>query len=521
MTKRKNSAGDWVTNVPSFVDSLPVLDFPFERLPDLFAPERTVLKLGEERRYHSYLWCFIRRKVVGRSGSSFDRSSLSAARVAALPAALDRLSKKFRYGGARPASSHSGVDRLGQFLAWADRAEHEGRYETVLSDPELALQALRGYHSFLRSRLQSHQVSAKTAAVSDQAAIAGLSTIHGCEFKDHIEALVARGGQGRGTKVPTDEELLAFVSRAQAVFDSAAELVLNGAASLLDDRRLLRLSAVDDSDTFTLPQSYTQGRLMELACLAFAALMVADSGANLAVLQGYEEPDDLLDQLAQPEKLGLRDSAIKFRAGGKLVPVLLTALTVTRLRTYLSVRQAFMASLGGEDIRPLFVQGSFPTAFVGASKRPMAIRPLSNDLLNHLRHRFSAVGADLPKVTLRQLRAYKQQHLVRHEPLNVAAGVMGHSVETALRAYCKAQKGLREAEMGQFFRSLEKLFLRPPEGFETYRQASLCLPGDAQTTASPRHRSRTRPCSRTAPRSRGVSSATTTGCTLMRQTCAS
>jgi hypothetical protein len=477
MTKRKTIAGNWVTNTPGFIAALPVIDFPCERLPDLFSPVRTVLQLGGGYRCHVYLWCFLRRKAAGRPRVSFDPSSQSAARVAALPAALDRLSKQFRHAGARSASIHKSFKSLGQFLAWADSAEHGGRYEAILSDPDLALQALRGHHSFLRSRMQSHQVDARTAANADKAVIGLLSTIHGREFKDHIEPLSEGKGQRHGTKAPKDEDLRAFVSRAQAVFDSAAELVLNGTSSTLVDVRRLRLSAVDDSDTASLPQSYTRERLMELACLAFAALTLADSGANLAVLQEYEEPEDLLHQLAQPDKLGLRDRAIKFRAGDKLVPVHLTALTTTRLRTYLSVRRAFVASLGGLDIRPFFLQGAYPKA-AGPERSPTAIRPIDKALLAYLRRKFSIVGADLPQVTLRQLRAYKQQYLVRHEPLHVAAEMMGHSVETAVRAYSKAQEGLREAEVGQFLGSLEKTVLTASKGLQG-KSPSEALPAGA------------------------------------------
>lgn len=454
--------GDWVANKPSFIAMLPVLDFPFDRLPEIFVPERTVLDLGDGFRSHSYVWCYRRRKTAaGRT--LFDRSSLSAVRVAALPAALNRLSVEFRHAGYRPQTIDGYLEELRHFLAWADGAEHKDRFEAVLRDPEVALQALRGHHSFLRSRLQSHQMSSATAALRDHMVIAVLSTIHGRGFKDHIEALSSGTCRGRGTKAPKDGEVQAFVSRVQAVFDSAAELVLNEAASTPADPRRLRLSAVEDSDSTTLPGTYTQGRLMELACVAFVALVLADSGANLAVLRSYEEPDDLLGQLAQPEKVNLRDRAIKFRAGGKLVPVHLSALTTTRLRTYLAVRQAFVSSIGGEDIRPFFIQGTYPKA-IGDKRTPMGVRPLDPALLDHLRKKFSSVRANLPQVTLRQLRTYKQQHLVRHQPLNVAAAMMGHSVETAVRAYCRAQEGLREAEIGQFLCSLEKTVLAASDG---------------------------------------------------------
>lgn len=461
VTRQVSAEQRWVTNTPSFIGTLPVLDFPFDRLPELFAPDRTVLRLGAGFRVHCYLWCYLRRKSV-HGTTAFDPASLSATRVAELPAALDRLSKWCRHSNARPAHTETHFRRLSLFLAWADAPENEGRYEAVLSDPQAALQALRGYHSLLRSRLQSHQLASATAADRDQRAIACLSVIHNREFKDHVEPLSTRKDQGRGTQAPKPDEVQLFLSRAQAVFDSAAELLLQDAVRTPANVRRLRLSSVDGSDTRALPDSYTQERLMELACVAFAALVLADSGTNLAVLQSYEESEDLKEQLMQPEKVNLRGRATKFRAGGKLVPVHLTALTTTRLRAYLRVRQAFVKSLRCDDIRPLFVQGAYWSAW-GKTNSPITVKPLDRQFLTNLRKKFSSVGAELPQVTLRQLRSYKQQHLVRHQPLAVAAAVMGHSVETAVRSYCRAQQGLRAAEMSQFLRSLERTVRSPRE----------------------------------------------------------
>jgi|APMI01.1.fsa_nt_gi hypothetical protein len=474
MTERKDASGQqWVKNSPNFVAALPALDFPFDRLPELFAPERTVLSLGDGFRGHTYLWCYLTRESV-HAGTSFDRSSLSATRVAAMPAALDRLSKWCRHDNCRPASVHQRIRNLSYFLSWVDGKENQRLYEAVLTDREIAQKALRAYHSFLRSQLMSHQLASGTASDRDRDAVACLSTVHDCDFEDHLEPLASRRRQRRGTIVPKDSEVQLFVSRAQAVFDSAAELALSKIAATPSGARRLRLSAVDDADTVALPDGYTDTRLMELACVAFAALALADSGTNLGVLRGYEEPEDLQDQLARPEKVNLRHRAIKFRAGGKIVPVHLTALTTTRLPVYMRVRQAFVESLGDVDIRPFFVQGAY-TAVAFAGSVPTALQPLSASLLQHLRNKFSSIGAELPPVTLRQLRSYKQQHLVRHQPLPVAATIMGHSVETAVRVYSQAQEGLREAEMGQFLGSLEKTVLAASSG----------LPGSSLTKSLP------------------------------------
>lgn len=199
---------------------------------------------------------------------------------------------------------------------------------------------------------------------------------------------------------------------------------------------------------------------MELACVAYAGLVFVDSGANLSVLKEYEEPENLEEQLAEPDRINLTQKAVKFRAGGKDVEVHLSATTMTRLKTYLRVRQALVTSLGGDDIAPVFVQ----CAYDSPRGEPTAVCTLDQDFLHYIRRKVTRAGASLPSVTLRQLRAYKQQDLVRRAPVAVAAKVMGHSVKTAIMAYCKAQEATRQGEMGAFLGSLQKTVLPASEG---------------------------------------------------------
>lgn len=72
----------------------------------------------------------------------------------------------------------------------------------------------------------------------------------------------------------------------------------------------------------------------------------------------------------------------------------------------------------------------------------------------------SAAGGKLPSVTLRQLRAYKQQHLVRHHGLIAAADAMGHTIATSVASYSAAQEGVQANEMGRFMSSLQKTVIR-------------------------------------------------------------
>lgn len=447
-------AAHWQRSTPTYVKTLPILDFPFKTPPDIYVPASTVLQLGDEGKIYAFQWCYLRRYGKGRA-TSFDVISLSEARAKAMPLALERLSKWFRFNNARPRSVCRSLQNLGLLLSWADQPQHAGRFEALLIDPDLALEALKGHHSYLRSQLQSHQRASGTVARRDQDAIACLSEIHGRVYKDYIEPLQSM--QGRGTEAPDAHAVGEFSSTLQAIFDSAAEMVLGERP--LPHVRLLRISASDDSKVVELRASYGLLRLMELACVAYAGLVFVDSGANLSVLKEYEEPEDLEEQLAEPDRINLRQKAVKFRARGKNVEVHLSATTMTRLKTYLRVRQTLVASLGGDDIAPMFVQCTYDNL----KGEPTAVCTLDRSFLHYIRLKVTRMGASLPSVTLRQLRAYKQQDLVRRAPVAMAAKVMGHSVKTAIQVYCKVQDAARRGEMREFLGSLEKTIIENPQ----------------------------------------------------------
>lgn len=453
----------WQKNTPSFVARLPVVEFPFDELPDVYAPERTVLKLSDGKLIHPYLCCYLERRTAGRDAggnTGYSPTSLSPVRVAALPQVIERLSMWCRFKAARAASIVGIFRWLLQFLTWADDAENQGKFESVLTDADLAHEALKGHHTYLRQLLQAHRIGHTTAAGRDRGAIAVLSEIHGRSYKDVIEPLT-QSGTGSSTETPREKDVEQFMAALQAVFDSAARQILRDGEETKGGRawqRVIRLSATDDSRAVTLPQRYTDVRLMELACVTFAGLAIGDSGANLAQIQAYEEPDDLQEQLRQPERINLRRRVIKFRAGSKLVPVYLTGTTVSRLGTYLRIRGRLVAQLGGGDIAPLFVQCRFGPR---PGAEPVSVRALDDLLLKHLRNKLRFIGGDLPAITLRQLRAYKQQHLLRKEGVKVAAELMGHSVATAIAAYSRTEERVRLGEMGQFLRSLISTVLAP------------------------------------------------------------
>lgn len=438
----------WQPCTPTFTRTLPVLEFPFKTLPDIYAPASTVLKLKDGSRINAFQWCYLRRKSEGRGEriKSFETTSLCEDRVKAMPVALERLSRWIAFKNSRAQSVKAVLTNLSHFIFWADHPQNDGRLTSLLTDPDVAFEALRGYHTHLHSRLQSHQFTAGRAALLDQTAISCLSEIHGLEYRDRIEPI--QWTNGDGTKAPGAQAVGTLVSMLQGIFDSAAAMSL--AEQSVPGERQLRASATDDTKVVQLSERYGPLRLMELACAAYTALVFADSGANLSVLQEFEEPDDLGEQLAVPDRVNLTQKAVKFRAGAKIVEVHLSSTTITRLNTFLRVRQKLVASLGGADITPMFILCRYECR----KGEPLAVRPLDQNFLKDLRKKVAYAGVILPAVTLRQLRVYKQQELVRRVPVPVAATMLGQTIQTAIRSYCKATEATRLGEMTGFLASL-------------------------------------------------------------------
>lgn len=445
-----NRTSNKVKNTPTFVKKLAKLEFPFQHTPAEYAPETTILTLACGTQVYPHLWCYLDREKKNRC-AEFNPESLSAARIKATPVAVERLSKWFKFKNLRPATIKGAMRTMSGLMNWVDEKQNNGEFENILNDSNVALNALRLYHSHLRQRVQAHHITAKTAADRDQIAIAVMSQIHDRAFHNEIEPL--KNPHTGGTSPPRDDEISAFMNTAQAIFDSVIKNLFpqSGNATHKSRERVLRLSATDDKKVL-LSESYSDLRLMELGCIAFAALAIGDSGANLSQIQSYQEPEDLDSQLAVPDRVNLTQKQIKFRAKNGYVPVHLTTTTLSRIRAYLRLREVLRQYLVCPDVNAMFIQCKYSTR--GKLARPHEITQLHDEFLAYLRKRFSMVGAVLPNISLRQLRLYKQQNIVRKNNLKVAADVMGHTVGTAIRAYSKAQESVRQSDIGTFLASL-------------------------------------------------------------------
>lgn len=448
---------DWAQAGRAYCAELPKLAFPLVGdAPEFYVPQRTILRMSDGAQMHTHLWCYLERKLLPGKFYQFNPSSLSAQRVKDMSRVIERLSKRFRFDNARPRTVTQGLHFLASILNWLDEPNHQGRYEAVLSDPDLALEALKQHHSYVRQRMQANRTGNNfgQAAASnlDTNAIKMMSVVHDREYGDEIEPIPFFHSEG--VKPPKTESVAGFMACLQGVFDSVTEITLD---AQLDARKEAPLGALrwdtgEIAHSVEIPPQTRIERLMELGCVAYAGLCLGDSGANLAAIQSYEEPEDMQEQLANPEKINLRHKVIKFRAGGKEVPVHLTVTTFTRLRSYLRLREALRLRLGCQDISPMFIQTVY--GLRARTEMPLGITPLGSNFTALLRRKFRFVGINLPAVTMQQLRVYKSGIVIREHNPKVAADMMGNSVSTAIRKYSKITEAESQSEVAPFLTSL-------------------------------------------------------------------
>ena len=452
---------EWINTGGNYSKRLPKLAYPLQgAIPDIYIPESTILRMQDDTQIHVWLWCYLERKTQGGT-HLFNPLSLSSQRVKDLPEAVKRLSDRYRFENKRPRTVHADLNNLSALLYWLDDPRHQGRYESILSESNLALEALKNYHTHLRQRMQANHavkpISAAAASQREFGAVKSMSIIHDRQYDDEIELI--KYVHGDGVKAPKSEDVGTFMACMEGVFDAVTRIVLEGQLDNEDESSLGNLcwQSGGQECSVPIPAGIHIERVMELGCMAYAALCIGDSGVNLAQIQACEEPEDLDKQLDWPEKLNLRQKVIKLRAGGKVVPFHLTATTVTRLRAYLSLREALRLRLDCPNIRPMFIQCNYDAS--NAFKRPLEIIPLVTNFTSRLRRRLRLFGIELPSVTMQQLRAYKQGALAKKFNPKVVAGMMGNTVATAIRRYNKITETESRLEMAPFMARLTSVVL--------------------------------------------------------------
>ncbi len=186
------------------------------------------------------------------------------------------------------------------------------------------------------------------------------------------------------------------------------------------------------------------------AAYAFAALFLAETGINLSQLQGMKWSPELSESVQSPSVVRQKFREVKYRAGGVEIAFKVSVGFMPKLKTYLKLREYLVQDASLDEL------------FIGRGRSNETVG-LSPDFLNQLYERLEFFGVVLPRVTARQWRAAKQDWAISNHGPVVAAKLLGHSLETAIRAYSNGTDSAHKAEMGAFLASVEKTVLRANE----------------------------------------------------------
>ncbi len=482
-------------------------------------PERALLEWdGVDGRVDIGQLCYLRRERIHTKRRTFDVASLGGQRVQAVRNLVNHLSEVQRIGGARPATVQGQAKALVQFVNWSDR---QG-FHQVLCDQQETERAMVKYCKAQRELVSQSQLRRNPAATKLRVLRSCLASYFGSDtFGEHAPIMRNRHSDTQPTEVPDQEAQGILLAWSDALFSTISRQILefgpypyavtvnSGNTLWLLPTRYAQSWGKDavvkypawDPDTGELrsfeqlcdifasrgerfPRSrarsarrravasleetnsnrvaYIRLTHAALAANCFAVLFLAETGINLAQLLGMEWSPELVESLRSPSVVRQKFREIKYRAGGREVFFQVSLGFLPKLRTYLELREYLLQEA---ECTKLFI-------WLDGTNSPSG---LSENFLHHLYLRLGRMGVVLRRISARQWRAAKQDWVVNnHDPVT-AAKVMGHTLETALRAYSNGTAAAHRAEMGAFLASVEKTIVRAGEKGRWGRQRRGCL----------------------------------------------
>lgn len=473
----------------------------------LLHPERALLHWGDHcSRSDIGQICYLKRSEPSsqRKRRTFDIASFCSERAKVVRLLVALLSEQMTLGAMRPRTVHGALRKVLEMVNWADM---QGLHQ-VLCDKQATAEAFHRYVREKREQVSLGSLNRNSVAHSQRALLSTLREF----FKDDefcVDARLLRQQQAASlpTSVPDVESQAALLAWADALFSSICKLVLDfkpypmqvttarderlylvphmhdrgkGGASqglvgwnletgeLRTREEIRKLTAeagaknpVQRSWAITWltakhlkaanehAQSSIRRSHASMAASCFAALFLAETGVNLEQLLTLKWSSTLAVSLEDASVVRQKFREVKFRAGRKEVAFTVSLGFMPKLKAYLALREYLVQDA---DCDALFL-------IVGHYAQLRRVTGLRTQFLDQLYSRLDTLGVVLPRVTARQWRAAKQDWAVSNHSPVVAAKLMGHSLDTALRSYSNGTDAAHKAEMSAFLASVEKTVL--------------------------------------------------------------
>ncbi|MEM5440171.1 integrase [Paraburkholderia diazotrophica] len=475
----------------------------------LLHPERALLKWeGFDSSSDIGRICYLTRDTSSRQRTrrTFDHTSFSSERAKVVRLLVTQLSERMTLGAMRPKTVYAALRVVLDFVNWADR---QGLHQ-VLCDEKATADAVHCYFREQREQVSLGNLNRNSAARYQHNLLSMLRELfRNEEFCADARQLRGRQEASVPTAVPDAGAQAALLTWADTLFSGISTLVLDfkpypvrmttargenlclvphlhGRSEGNDSRGLLgwnletgeprtreelttrmaeagtnnprerswtiaRLAAKHLTAANADAQSPIRRSHASIAASCFAALFLAETGINLAQLLTMKWSPELVASLQDASVARQKFREVKYRADGREVTFTVSLGFMPKLRAYLALREYLVQDA---DCDTLFIVAGHHAQ----RRRPMG---LPTQFLVQLYSRLDTLGIMLPRITARQWRAAKQDWAVSNHGPVVAARLMGHSLDTALRAYSNGTDAAHKAEIGAFLASVEKTVLKP------------------------------------------------------------
>ncbi|AJZ57019.1 integrase family protein [Paraburkholderia fungorum] len=482
---------------------------PLAETMTLLHPERALLKWeGFRNRSDIGQICYLTRDTSSaqRTRHTFDHRSFSSERTKVVRLLVTQLSEHMTLGALRPSTIYFVLRVVLDFVNWADR---HGLHQ-VLHDEMATAQAVDRYFREKREQVSLGNLNHNNVAQIQRNLLSVLRAFfRNDDFCTDAKVLRHQQDASVPTIVPDTAAQAVLLAWADALFSSISSLVLDfkpypvrvttargesfcivphsydrsegddspgllgwnlemGVPRTREELRtrmaeagaknprhrswaIARLTAKHLTAANGDPQSPIRRSHASMAAVCFAALFLAETGVNLAQLLAMKWSPDLAASLQDASVVRQKFREVKYRTGGKAVRFTVSLAFMPKLKAYLALREYLVRDA---DWDTLFV-------VVGHHAQQRRLTGLSTQFLAQLYSRFDTLGIVLPRISARQWRAAKQDWAVSNHGPVVAARLMGHSLDTALRSYSNGTDAAHKAEMGAFLASVEKTVLKP------------------------------------------------------------
>jgi hypothetical protein len=179
------------------------------------------------------------------------------------------------------------------------------------------------------------------------------------------------------------------------------------------------------------------------AAYAFGLLFLAETGINLSQLLAMKWSTELEQAVQAPFVVRQKFREVKYRARGAEFAFKVSIGFMPKLKIFLALRKYIIQK---KKVHQLFI-GAGTTSGLGWQ------------FLTQLYKRLETLGITLPRLNAREWRAAKQDWATTNHGPVVAASLLGHSLDTALRSYSNGTDATQRSEIGAFFTAVEDVVL--------------------------------------------------------------